>query len=108
MGVASALALGKLEQSQLDSSLRLVIRQSVSQIAKNPDGFAGAYISLSIGAHGELTPDSVAGEEPHHVPGPLTHQAPPPAEAPPQAPAPPPPPREPSPSSEPPPPVAPA
>jgi two-component system OmpR family sensor kinase len=63
MGVVSTLALSKLEQNELDSNLKLVIGQSVSQIAKGPDGFAAAYLSVRTGATGELTPDSATGEE---------------------------------------------
>jgi signal transduction histidine kinase len=63
MGVASALALGNLEQNQLNSSLRLVLQQPASQIAKGPDGFAAAYLSVRTGRYGELTPDSATGEE---------------------------------------------
>jgi signal transduction histidine kinase len=76
MGVASTIVLGRLEQNGVDSTLRLVIRQSaVSQIIRNPDGFAGAYISLGTGAHGELTPDSAAGEELNQYLGTLAGQS---------------------------------
>jgi signal transduction histidine kinase len=63
MGVVSTLALSTLEQNEFDSNLKLVIGQSVSQIAKGPDGFAAAYLSVRSGATGELTPDSATGEE---------------------------------------------
>jgi signal transduction histidine kinase len=63
MGVVSTVVLGTLEQDQLDSSLQLVVRGTAAQIAKGPDGFAAAYLSLRTGATGELTPDSAAGEE---------------------------------------------
>ncbi|HUN31315.1 MAG TPA: HAMP domain-containing sensor histidine kinase [Trebonia sp.] len=63
MGVASALALSTLEQNQLNSGLKLVVQQSGAQIARGPDGFAAAYLSVRTGAYGELTPDSPTGEE---------------------------------------------
>jgi two-component system OmpR family sensor kinase len=63
MGVVSTLVLSKLEQDQLNSSLKLIVRGSVSQIAAGPDGFAAAYLSVRTGAYGELTPDSAAGQE---------------------------------------------
>jgi two-component system OmpR family sensor kinase len=63
MGVVSTVVLGKLEQDELNSSLRLVVQQPVSQIAKGPGGFAAAYLSVRTGASGELTPGSAAGEE---------------------------------------------
>jgi signal transduction histidine kinase len=63
MGVASALALGALEQNQLDSNLKLVLAESPLRIAKGPDGFAAAYLSARTRGYGELTPDSAAGEE---------------------------------------------
>jgi signal transduction histidine kinase len=63
MGVVSTVVLGRLEQNELNSSLQLVVRQSVAQIAEGPDGFAAAYLSVRTGAYGELTPDSAAGEE---------------------------------------------
>jgi signal transduction histidine kinase len=63
MGVVSTIVLGTLEHNDLNSSLQLVIRQSAAQIAKGPDGFAAAYLSLRTGAYGQLTADSAAGEE---------------------------------------------
>ena len=63
MGVVSTLVLGDREQADLNSGLQLVVRQSVAQIAKGPDGFAAAYLSVRSGTYGELTPDSAAGEE---------------------------------------------
>ena len=63
MGVVSTLVLSKLEQDELNSSLNLVVRGSVAQIATGPDGFAAAYLSVRTGTYGELTPDSAAGEE---------------------------------------------
>jgi two-component system OmpR family sensor kinase len=63
MGVVSTLALSNQEQDEFNANLRLVIGQSVPQIAKAPDGFAAAYLSLRTGATGQLTPDSTTGEE---------------------------------------------
>jgi two-component system, OmpR family, sensor kinase len=63
MGAVSTLVLGKLEQDELNSGLRLVVQQPVSQIAKGSSGFAAAYLSVRTGAYGELTPDSAAGQE---------------------------------------------
>jgi two-component system, OmpR family, sensor kinase len=63
MGVVSTLVLGTLEGNQLNSSLQLVVRQPVSAIAKGPDGFAAAYLSVRTGAYDELTADSATGEE---------------------------------------------
>jgi two-component system OmpR family sensor kinase len=63
MGVASTLALSDLEQNELNANLKLIIGQSVLQIAKAPDGFSAAYLSARTGASGELTPDSSTGEE---------------------------------------------
>jgi signal transduction histidine kinase len=63
MGVVSTVVLGRLEQGEFNSSLQLVVRQSAAQIAKGPDGFAAAYLSVPAGAYGELTPDSAAGGE---------------------------------------------
>ena len=62
MGVVSVLALGKLERKDLDSGLQVVVRQSPAQIARAPDGFAAAYLSVRTGGYGQLTPDSAAGE----------------------------------------------
>jgi two-component system OmpR family sensor kinase len=75
MGVASTVVLGKLEQDELDSSVKLVIRQSASQIVRSPDGFAGAYASLSTGARAQLTPDSPAGEELSQYAGTLAEES---------------------------------
>jgi signal transduction histidine kinase len=75
MGVVSTLALSTLEQNELDSNLKLVIGQSVSQIAKGPDGFAAAYLSARAGATGELTPDSATGEELQEFLGTLAGQS---------------------------------
>jgi len=74
MGVASTLVLGTMEQNGLDSSLKLVVRQSAVQIVRNPDGFAAAYVSLGTGAHGELTPDSQEGQELSQYLGTLTQE----------------------------------
>ncbi|HEX3955198.1 MAG TPA: HAMP domain-containing sensor histidine kinase [Trebonia sp.] len=63
MGVVSTLVLSTLEQDDLDSSLKLLVQQSAPQVAKGPDGFAAAYISLRTGQYGELTPDSATGQE---------------------------------------------
>jgi two-component system OmpR family sensor kinase len=63
MGVASALALSRLEQDQLDSSLQLAVDQTPSSVANGTDGFAAAYLSARTHAYGQLTPDSPAGEE---------------------------------------------
>lgn len=63
MSVVSTLVLSKLEQDQLNSSLRLIAGQSAAQIAKGADGFSAAYLSLRTGATGQLTPDSATGEE---------------------------------------------
>jgi signal transduction histidine kinase len=63
MGAVSTLVLGKLEQDELNSGLRLVVQQPVSQIVKGSSGFAAAYLSVRTGAYGELTPDSAAGQE---------------------------------------------
>ena len=57
MGAVSTLVLGKLEQDELNSGLRLVVQQPVSQIVKGSSGFAAAYLSVRTGAYGELTPD---------------------------------------------------
>jgi signal transduction histidine kinase len=63
MGVVSTVVLGRLERDELDSSLQLVVRQPVAQVAKDPGGFAAAYLSARRGTYGELTPDSPAGQE---------------------------------------------
>jgi signal transduction histidine kinase len=63
MGVVSTLVLGRLEQGGIDSNVRLAVNRSVTQIVKEPDGFAAAYLSLRTGQYGQLTPDSAAGEE---------------------------------------------
>jgi len=63
MGVVSSVALGKLEQDQFNAELKLAARQSVAQIAKAPDGFAAAYLSLRTGATGELTPSTRTSTE---------------------------------------------
>ena len=63
MGAVSTVALGTLEHNQFNSTLQLVIRQNVPQIASSPDGFAAAYLSLRTGAVGQLTPDSATGQE---------------------------------------------
>jgi signal transduction histidine kinase len=63
MGVVSTLALNKLEQNELNANLQLTIRQSASQIAKNPYGFAAAYLQVKTGQYGELTPDSGTAQE---------------------------------------------
>ena len=63
MGVVSTVVLSTLEHDQLNSNVQLVVGQTVPQIAKGPDGFAAAYLSLRTGVTGELTPDSAAGGE---------------------------------------------
>jgi len=63
MGVVSSVVLGRLEQDQFNAELRLAARQSVAQIARAPDGFAAAYLSLTTGAYGALTPSSRAATE---------------------------------------------
>ena len=63
MGAVSTVVLGRIEQAELNSSLRLAVRQPVAQLAKGPDGFAAAYLSARTGAFAEMTPDSAAGEE---------------------------------------------
>jgi signal transduction histidine kinase len=63
MGVVSSVALGRLEQDQFNAELTLAARQSVAQIAKAPDGFAAAYLSLRTGEAGQLTPGTRTSAE---------------------------------------------
>jgi signal transduction histidine kinase len=63
MGVVSTVVLGRLEQDQFNTELRLAARQPVIEIAQGTDGFAAAYLSLKTGATGELTPGSPAAAE---------------------------------------------
>ena len=72
MGVVSSVALGKLEQDQFNAELKLAARQSVAQIAKAPDGFAAAYLSLRTGATGELTPSTPTSAELRDLLAPLS------------------------------------
>ena len=63
MGVVSTLVLGTLEQNQFNTELRLAARQSVGEIERAPAGYSAAYLSLSTGITGELTPSSTTGAE---------------------------------------------
>jgi signal transduction histidine kinase len=63
MGVVSSVVLGKLEQDQFNADLRLAVRQPITQVVKETDGFAAAYLSLPSGTYGVLTPDSTATTE---------------------------------------------
>jgi two-component system OmpR family sensor kinase len=63
MGVVSSVVLGRLEQSQFNTSLRLTATQPVARIAAGADGFAAAYLSLRTGATGDLTPSTPATDE---------------------------------------------
>jgi signal transduction histidine kinase len=63
MGVVSSVVLGRLEQDQFNTDLRLAVRQPISEIVKGTDGFAAAYFSLRSGTYGALTPDSTTATE---------------------------------------------
>jgi len=58
MGVVTTVVLGTLERDQLNAEVKLAARQSVISMAAGADGFAAAYLSVSTGATGTLTPDS--------------------------------------------------
>ncbi|MCL2581503.1 MAG: HAMP domain-containing histidine kinase [Streptosporangiales bacterium] len=55
MGAVSSLSLGRLEQNQLNSDVRIASRQSVPGIERS-GGFYAAYLSLRTGQTGVLTP----------------------------------------------------
>jgi two-component system OmpR family sensor kinase len=64
MGVVSTVVLGRLEQGQFNTELKLAARGSIAEItAKETDGFVAAYLSVRTGTVGELTPSSPAGAE---------------------------------------------
>jgi signal transduction histidine kinase len=63
MGVVSSVVLGRLEQDQFDTNVRLAVRQPISEVVSATDGFAATYLSLRTGAYGELTPPTEAGGE---------------------------------------------
>ena len=63
MGVVSTLVLGRLEQDQFNTELRLAARQSAVEIEKAPAGYSAAYLSLRTGTTGVLTPGSAAAAE---------------------------------------------
>jgi len=63
MGVVSTVVLDRLEQNDFNSRLQLAVEQPVTDIARGPDGFAAAYLSLRTGQFGQLTPDSATGQE---------------------------------------------
>ena len=63
MGTVSTVVLSRLESNQFLADLRLTAKENPWQIAAAGNGYAAAYLNVSTGAVGQLTPASVAGNE---------------------------------------------
>ncbi|HTU72525.1 MAG TPA: HAMP domain-containing sensor histidine kinase [Trebonia sp.] len=63
MGTVSTVVLSRLESDQFLADLRLTAKEPPSQIAAAGDGYAAAYLNVTSGKVGQLTPASPAGEE---------------------------------------------
>ena len=55
MGVVTTLVLGNIEQDQFNTDLGLTVRESLSEIANLPGGYAAVYINLASRTTGTLS-----------------------------------------------------
>jgi two-component system OmpR family sensor kinase len=63
MGTVSTTVLSRLESNQFLADLRLTAKETPAEIAAAGDGYAAAYLNVSSGKVGQLTPASPAGAE---------------------------------------------
>jgi len=63
MGTVSTMVLSRLESNQFLADLRLTAKETPWQIAAAGNGYVAAYLNVSTGEIGQLTPASAAGDE---------------------------------------------
>jgi signal transduction histidine kinase len=63
MGVVTTVVLGTSEQDQFNTDLELTVRQSLSEIADLPTGYAAAYINVPSRSTGILSGPSTTASE---------------------------------------------
>ena len=63
MGVVTTIVLGTSEQDQFNTDLDLTVKQSLSEIADLPSGYAAAYINVPSRSTGNLSGPSTTASE---------------------------------------------